>query len=95
MFEGTRPRSTASDDELREVRGDEIAMIFQDPMTSLNPVYRIGDQIVEQIRAHETVLEGEALDRAVELMERVGIPRAARARATPTRTSSPAACASA
>ena len=46
--------STASDDELRQLRGKEIAMIFQDPMTSLNPVHRIGEQIVEQIQAHET-----------------------------------------
>ena len=69
-------------------------MIFQDPMTSLNPVHRIGDQIAEQIQAHEDVSDAEARERAVELLEQVGIPRAARARATPTRTSSPAACAS-
>ena len=55
-------------------------MIFQDPMTSLNPVHRIGDQIVEQIQAHEDVSDAEARDRAVALLERVGIPRAARAR---------------
>jgi len=51
-------------------------MIFQDPMTSLNPVHRIGDQIVEQIRAHEPVTEAAAVERAIELLERVGIPRA-------------------
>jgi peptide/nickel transport system ATP-binding protein len=67
----------ASDDELRRVRGREIAMIFQDPMTSLNPVHRIGAQIVEQIQAHEDVSDAAALDRVVELLERVGIPRAA------------------
>ncbi len=67
----------ASDGELRRVRGGEIAMIFQDPMTALNPVQRIGDQIVEQIRAHEQLSKAQALDRAVELMERVGVPRAA------------------
>ncbi|HEY4278947.1 MAG TPA: ABC transporter ATP-binding protein, partial [Conexibacter sp.] len=67
---------SARDDELRKVRGNEIAMIFQDPMTALNPVQRIGDQIVEQIRAHENVSKAQALDRAVELMERVGVPRA-------------------
>ena len=67
----------ATDDELRRVRGDEIAMIFQDPMTSLNPVYRVGDQIVEQIQAHrDMVSKAQALDRTVELLERVGIPRA-------------------
>jgi peptide/nickel transport system ATP-binding protein len=75
---------TASDDELRQIRGAEIAMIFQDPMTSLNPVMRIGDQIVEQIQAHEKVSDAEADERAIELLERVGIPRAReRARAYP------------
>jgi peptide/nickel transport system ATP-binding protein/oligopeptide transport system ATP-binding protein len=68
---------SASDAELRDVRGGEIAMIFQDPMTALNPVQRIGDQIVEQIRAHEPLSKAQALDRAVDLMERVGVPRAA------------------
>jgi peptide/nickel transport system ATP-binding protein/oligopeptide transport system ATP-binding protein len=67
---------TASDDELRRIRGEEIAMIFQDPMTSLNPVQRIGAQIVEQIHAHRDLPDGEAYDLAVELLERVGIPRA-------------------
>jgi peptide/nickel transport system ATP-binding protein/oligopeptide transport system ATP-binding protein len=68
---------TASGEELRHVRGAQIAMIFQDPMTALNPVHRVGDQIVEQIRAHEDVTKAQALDRAVDLMERAGIPRAA------------------
>jgi peptide/nickel transport system ATP-binding protein len=68
---------SASESELQKVRGGSIAMIFQDPMSSLDPVYRIGNQIVEQIRAHERdVSKAQALDRAVELMERVGIPRA-------------------
>jgi oligopeptide/dipeptide ABC transporter ATP-binding protein len=59
-------------------------MIFQDPMTSLNPVQRIGKQIAEQIQAHEKLSDGETHDRVVALMERVGIPRAAeRARAYP------------
>jgi peptide/nickel transport system ATP-binding protein/oligopeptide transport system ATP-binding protein len=76
MF-GGRDLVSASDDELRSVRGAEIAMIFQDPMSSLDPVYRIGTQIVEQIRAHDRhISKAQALDRAVELMERVGIPRA-------------------
>jgi oligopeptide/dipeptide ABC transporter ATP-binding protein len=81
-FEGSatldgRELVTASEDELMKVRGKEIAMVFQDPMSSLNPVYRIGDQIVEQIREHDKqVSKAAAMDRAVELLERVGIPRA-------------------
>jgi peptide/nickel transport system ATP-binding protein len=75
---------TASEAELRKIRGAEIAMIFQDPMTSLNPVQRIGKQIVEQIQAHDHVSDAEAHDRVIALMERVGIPRAAeRARSYP------------
>src|SRR4051812_21302133 len=68
---------TATDDQLRRVRGKEIAMIFQDPMTSLNPVHRIGAQIVEQVQAHEDISDADARDRAVAVLERVGIPRAA------------------
>ena len=81
MFEGTATLEgqdllNASDDELRRLRGEEIAMIFQDPMTSLNPVQRIGSQIVEQIQAHRDMGSQEAYDLTVELLERVGIPRA-------------------
>jgi len=67
---------TASDEELRRVRGSEIAMIFQDPMTSLNPVMRVGEQIVEQIQEHTGVPDGQAREQAIELLERVGIPHA-------------------
>jgi peptide/nickel transport system ATP-binding protein len=67
---------TASDEQLRRVRGAEIAMIFQDPMASLDPVYKIGDQISEQILAHEDVSKEEARTRSIELLDRVGIPRA-------------------
>ncbi len=68
---------TASNEELRKIRGNDIAMIFQDPMSSLNPVYRVGDQIVEQIRTHNPdISKSDAMDRAVVLMERVGVPRA-------------------
>jgi peptide/nickel transport system ATP-binding protein/oligopeptide transport system ATP-binding protein len=67
----------ASEEELRRIRGAEIAMVFQDPLSSLDPVYRVGNQIVEQIRVHDKdISKGAALDRAAELMERVGIPRA-------------------
>jgi peptide/nickel transport system ATP-binding protein/oligopeptide transport system ATP-binding protein len=59
---------------LRAIRGEEIAMVFQDSMTSLHPVYRVGWQIAEQIRAHEDVSKAAAKDRAVELLAEVGIP---------------------
>jgi peptide/nickel transport system ATP-binding protein len=65
----------AEEAELQKVRGAEIAMIFQDPMTSLNPVYRVGDQIVEAIRAHRSRAgKDEARERAVGLLDSVGIP---------------------
>jgi len=63
-----------SDDQLRDVRGEQIAMVFQDPMSSLNPVYRVGHQIAEMIQAHRDVSDREALNRAVELLRSVGIP---------------------
>ena len=66
----------ASDGQLQQVRGAEIAMIFQDPMTSLNPVMRVGDQIIEQIQEHEGIPDAQARERVIELLERVGIPRA-------------------
>jgi oligopeptide/dipeptide ABC transporter ATP-binding protein len=62
------------DGKLRDVRGEQIAMVFQDPMSSLNPVYRVGDQIAEMIRAHRDVSKREASERAVELLRSVGIP---------------------
>ncbi len=65
---------TARDEELQRVRGEEIAMIFQDPMTSLNPVYKVGDQIVEAIRAHRDESDSAARERAIELLAAVGIP---------------------
>jgi oligopeptide/dipeptide ABC transporter ATP-binding protein len=63
-----------SDQDLQDYRGNELGMIFQDPMTSLNPVYRIGEQIVEAIRAHETIDKRGARARAIELLRQVGIP---------------------
>jgi oligopeptide/dipeptide ABC transporter ATP-binding protein len=62
------------EDELQQVRGNEMAMIFQDPMTSLNPVYTVGDQICEAIQVHESVAKQSATRRAVELLRQVGIP---------------------
>jgi peptide/nickel transport system ATP-binding protein len=68
---------TASDHDLRSIRGNDISMIFQDPMSSLNPVHRIGQQIVEQIRAHHSeTSKSDAMAQAVDLMRRVGIPHA-------------------
>ncbi|TMJ38754.1 MAG: ABC transporter ATP-binding protein, partial [Alphaproteobacteria bacterium] len=65
-------------DGMRAVRGNEISMIFQEPMTSLNPVHRIGDQIAEAITFHERVSNRVALARAAELLDKVGIPDARR-----------------
>jgi oligopeptide/dipeptide ABC transporter ATP-binding protein len=62
------------DNQLRDVRGEQIAMVFQDPMCALNPVYRVGDQITEMIRAHRDVSKKEAKAKAVELLRSVGIP---------------------
>jgi peptide/nickel transport system ATP-binding protein len=77
MFDGRCDLIGASEVQLRRVRGAELAMVFQDPQSSLNPVYRVGDQIAEQIRAHEPfVSKAQALRRAGELMERARIPRA-------------------
>jgi oligopeptide/dipeptide ABC transporter ATP-binding protein len=68
----------ASEADLRRYRGERIGMVFQDPMTSLNPVYRVGDQIVEAIRAHRDEGKAEARRRAVELLDAVGIADAGR-----------------
>jgi peptide/nickel transport system ATP-binding protein len=64
----------ASEAELQKVRGDEVAMIFQDPMTSLNPVYRVGYQIVEAIRAHRRMSDADARALAIEMLRAVEIP---------------------
>ena len=59
--------------ELQRIRGKDVSMIFQDPMTALNPVFTVGEQIAESIRIHEGISEKEALQRAVEMLEIVGI----------------------
>ncbi|NLE74036.1 MAG: ABC transporter ATP-binding protein [Actinobacteria bacterium] len=73
MFEG-RDLVRASDREMRDIRGNQISMIFQDPMTSLNPVVKIGVQMTEGIHLHLGLSRREAEDRAVELLEAVGMP---------------------
>ena len=76
MYEG-RDLTKLSERQLEDVRGREIAMIFQDPMTSLNPTLTIGTQITETIRRHYDVSQKQADKKAVELLEKVRIPRAA------------------
>jgi peptide/nickel transport system ATP-binding protein len=66
----------ASEKRMREIRGNEIAMIFQEPMTSLNPVFTIGEQIGEAIRIHTKVGKKEARQQAIQMLQKVGIPRA-------------------
>ncbi len=77
LFEG-RDLLKLDDAAMRAVRGDRIAMIFQEPMTSLNPVLTIGDQIIEAVRLHRPVSKAAARDRAAELLDLVGIPEARR-----------------
>ncbi len=60
--------------EMRKIRGGDITMVFQDPMTSLNPSMTVGDQIMEVIRLHDKISRGEAITRAKEMLEMVGIP---------------------
>jgi oligopeptide transport system ATP-binding protein len=76
MFKG-QDLTRLSEDEMREIRGKEIAMIFQDPMTSLNPVYRVGWQVGEPTRLHNGWDTKKALKGAVNMLSRVGIPSAA------------------
>ena len=69
---------TQSDDQMRAIRGKEIAMVFQDPMTALTPVYTVGWHIIEQIRLHTTMSKEDAKKRAIEILDEVGIPDAKR-----------------
>lgn len=72
-FDGTDLLSLSTK-EMQQVRGGQIAMIFQEPMTSLNPVYRVGDQIVEAIQLHSDADDKQARERAIEMLRLVGIP---------------------
>jgi peptide/nickel transport system ATP-binding protein len=73
LFEG-RDLVTLSDRELRAIRGNEIAMIFQDPLSSLHPFFQVGNQLIEAIRTHQDVSKKQARERAIELLGLVGIP---------------------
>ncbi|HSH44470.1 MAG TPA: ABC transporter ATP-binding protein, partial [Longimicrobiales bacterium] len=73
-----RELTELSERELRKIRGNDIAMIFQEPMTSLNPVFPVGDQIGEALRLHRGMSKKEARSRAIELLDLVGIPVAER-----------------
>lgn len=74
LFEG-KNLAKLSQDEMCDIRGAKIAMIFQDPMTALNPVYTIGAQIIEMIRAHnKSISKHDAFEKGVEMLEKVGIP---------------------
>jgi peptide/nickel transport system ATP-binding protein/oligopeptide transport system ATP-binding protein len=75
LFEG-KDLLAISDKEMRAIRGNEISMIFQDPMTSLNPVFTVGNQIIESIRTHRKVSKKEAKQAAIEMLKLVGIPEA-------------------
>ena len=77
IYLGKRRIDKLSYREIRKVRGAEIGMIFQDPLTSLNPVYTIGRQLVETLQTHQNLNHSQAKARAIELLQEVGIPAAA------------------
>lgn len=66
--------TTLKNKELRKIRGNEISMIFQEPMTSLNPVFTIGNQIVEVIKLHQKLDKDQSVKKAIEMLDLVGIP---------------------
>ena len=90
-----RPARRCATRELRKLRGEDVAMIFQDPLSALHPYYTVGDQIVEAYLVHHDVpKQATPASKTIEMLDRVGIPQPRRG-STTTRTSSPAACASA
>jgi peptide/nickel transport system ATP-binding protein len=74
VFNG-RDLVQASEEEMRHIRGNQISMIFQDPMTSLNPIFTVGEQIAETLEIHQSLSKADALARAGDMLELVGIPR--------------------
>ena len=85
----------AAPDRIRALRGSKVAMIFQDPLSSLHPYYTVGHQIIEAYRVHNDVPKKVARQHAIDLLGRVGDPAAVQPGWTTTRTSSPAGCGSA
>jgi peptide/nickel transport system ATP-binding protein len=77
LFDGT-DLSTLSDEEMRQIRGNRISMIFQQPTTALNPVFKVGDQIIETLEIHQGLKGNEARNRCIELLAMVGLPDPAR-----------------
>ena len=75
---GEKELTGLSDEEMRHIRGNQISMIFQEPMTSLNPVFKAGSQVAEAISLHQKVTRGQAFELAVQMMAKVGIPDPAR-----------------
>jgi oligopeptide/dipeptide ABC transporter ATP-binding protein len=73
LFRG-KDLATLSEEEMQKVRGDDISMVFQEPMTALNPVYTVGDQVAEVLRVHRKISRREAMNRTVDLFKMVGIP---------------------
>jgi oligopeptide/dipeptide ABC transporter ATP-binding protein len=71
---GVEDLAQASEERMRKIRGNDIAMIFQEPMTSLNPVFRVGDQIMESLRLHQGLNKRDARERAIDMLRLVGIP---------------------
>jgi oligopeptide/dipeptide ABC transporter ATP-binding protein len=72
--QGVEDLAAASEVRMRRIRGNDIAMIFQEPMTSLNPVFRVGDQIMESLRLHQGLSRRDARDKAIDMLRLVGIP---------------------
>ena len=73
IYEDDKDILTLSDKEIRSIRGNEISMIFQEPMTSLNPVFTVGNQIIESIMIHKKISKKEARKKAIEMISLVGI----------------------
>jgi oligopeptide/dipeptide ABC transporter ATP-binding protein len=77
LFRG-KDLATLSDSEMQKIRGDDISMVFQEPMTALNPVYTVGDQVAEVVRVHRKISRKDSMKRAIDLFKMVGIPAAER-----------------